>query len=65
MLYLWLKPKCLEYSLAQCIHLVSQLVKTPPSMQESQVAFLSWEDLLEKEKATHSSILGLPWWLSR
>ena len=64
MLYLWLKPKCLGYSLAQCIHLVSQLLKNPPSMRESQVRFLSWEDLLEKEKATHSSILGLPWWLS-
>ena len=25
---------------------------------------LGWEDLLEKGKATYSSILGLPWWLS-
>ena len=64
MLCLWLKHKCLESSLAQCIHLVTQLVKNPPSMQESQVPFLSWEDLMEKGKATHSSILGLPWWLS-
>ena len=26
-------------------------------MQETQVQFLSWEDPLEKEMATHSSIL--------
>ena len=26
--------------------------------------FLSWEDPLEKEYATHSSVLGLPSWLS-
>ena len=32
-------------------------------MQETQVQFLGWEDLLEKEMATHSSILGwrIPW----
>ena len=31
--------------------------------QETQVRFLSWEDALEKEKATHSSILAweIPW----
>ena len=28
-------------------------------MQETQVQFLSGEDLLEKEMAIHSSILGL------
>ena len=28
-------------------------------MQETPVQFLSWEDLLEKGWATHSSILGL------
>ena len=33
-------------------------------MQETQIWFLGWEDLLEKEEVTHSSILGLPWWLS-
>ena len=33
-------------------------------MQETPVRFLGQEDLLEKGKATHSSILGLPWWLS-
>ena len=32
-------------------------------MQETQVRFLGWEDLLEKEMTTHSSILAwkMPW----
>ena len=32
-------------------------------MQEIQVQFLGWEDSLEKETATHSSILTwkIPW----
>ena len=38
--------------------LVAQLVKNPPAMQETSVRFLGREDPLEK--ATHSSILGLP-----
>ena len=33
-------------------------------MQETMVQFLGWEDLLKRGQATHSSILGLPWWLS-
>ena len=44
--------------------LVAQLVKNPPAMQETLVRFLGREDPLEKGEATHSSILGLPWWLS-
>ena len=44
--------------------LIAQLVKNPPAMQETPVRFLGWEDLLEKGEATHSSILGLPLWLS-
>ena len=32
-------------------------------MQETLVQFLGQEDPLEKRMATHSSILGLPWWL--
>ena len=44
--------------------LIDQLVKNPPAMQETLVRFLGWEDLLEKGKATHSSIVGLPLWLS-
>ena len=43
---------------------VAQLVKNLPVMQETLVPFLGWEDLLEKGQATHSSILGLPLWLS-
>ena len=34
------------------------LVKNPPAMQETQVQSLAWEDPLEKEKSTHSSILA-------
>ena len=33
-------------------------------MQETPVQFLVQEDPLEKEQATHSSIFGLPLWLS-
>jgi len=32
-------------------------------MQATLVWFLGWEDPLEKGSTTHSSILGLPWWL--
>ena len=32
--------------------------KNPPAMQETWVRPLGWEDLLEKEMATHSSILA-------
>ena len=44
----------LQYSWAS---LVAQLVKNPPAMWET------WEDLLEKGKATHSGILAwrIPW----
>ena len=34
------------------------MVKNLPAMQETQVQSLGWEDLLEKEMATHSSILA-------
>ena len=33
-------------------------VKNPPAMQKTQVQSLGCEDLLEKEMATHSSILA-------
>ena len=42
---------------------VAQLVKNPPTMQETPVRFLGWEDPLEKRQAARSSIHGLPWWL--
>jgi len=38
---------------------VAQRAKNPPEMQETQVGTLSREDPLEKETATHSSILAL------
>ena len=39
------------------------VVKNPPAMQEMEVQSLGWEDTLEKEMATHSSILvwEIPW----
>ena len=39
------------------------MVKRLPTMQETQVQSLGQEDLLEKEMATHSSILAskIPW----
>ena len=50
----------LQYSWAS---LVAQLVKNLCAMQETWVQFLGWEDPLEKEKATYSSILAwrIPW----
>ena len=43
--------------------LVAQWVKNPSAMQETQVQWVGWEDLLEKVMATHSSILAwrIPW----
>ena len=38
-------------------------VKNLPTMRETGVPSLGREDPLEKGMATHSSILGLPWWL--
>ena len=51
----------LQYSWAS---LLAQLVKNPPAMPETWVRSLGWEDPLEKGKATRSSVLGLPCWLS-
>ena len=50
----------LQYSWAS---LVAQLVKNPPTMRETWVQSLGWEDPLEKGKATHFSILAwrIPW----
>ena len=50
----------LQYSWAT---LVAQLVNNPSVMRETWVRSLGWEDLLEKGKATHSSILArrVPW----
>ena len=39
------------------------MVKYLPTMQETRVQSLGWEDLLQKEMATHSSTLAwkIPW----
>ena len=38
---------------------VAQLVKNLPAMLETWIQSLCWEDPLDKEMATHSSILAL------
>ena len=45
------------------------MVKNPPAKQETGVQSLDWEDLLEKEIATHYCFLGNPmdrgaWWVT-
>ena len=42
---------------------VAQMVKNLPAVQETRVRSLGWEDPLEKETATHSSIpaWNSPW----
>ena len=43
--------------------MVAQMVKNLPAVQETQILSLGQENPLEKEKATHSSILAweIPW----
>ena len=45
------------------VSLVAQTVKHLPAVQETQVQSLGWEDLPEKEMATHSStvVWKIPW----
>ena len=47
----------------QLVSPVAQRVKNLPAIQETWVRFLGWEDPLEKEMATHSSIVAwkIPW----
>ena len=45
----------LQYSRAS---LAAQMVKNLPAMQETWFQSVGWEDPLEEEKATHSSILA-------
>ena len=42
---------------------MAQRIKHLPAMQETRVRSLDWEDLPEKEMATHSRILAwrIPW----
>ena len=46
------------------VSLAAQLVKNPSARKETAVELLGWEDPLKKGQAAHSSILGLPLWLS-
>ena len=55
---------CFDFLIVgQVIRYVAQLIKNLPAMQETWVQSLGWEDPLEKEMATHSSILAwrIPW----
>ena len=51
------------YNSLVAVALVAQTVKKLPAVQEIRVRFLGQEDPLEKEMATHSSILAweIPW----
>ena len=42
---------------------MAQMVKCLSTMRETQVRSLGWEDLLEKERAIHSSTIAwkIPW----
>ena len=43
--------------------LIAQSIRNLPAIQETWVRSLSWEEPLEKEMATHSSVLAskIPW----
>ena len=55
--------KSLIYVSDMWASLVVQMLKRLPAMWETWVQSLGWEDPLEKEMATHSSILAwrIPW----
>ena len=52
------KVMSLLFNMLSRLVLVVQTVKRLPVMRETQVQSLGWEDPLEKEMATHSSILA-------
>ena len=53
----------LNVALNRYMSLVAQMVKRLPSVWETWVRFLGWEDPLEKEMAIHSSTIAwkIPW----
>ena len=55
--------KAARYNTSQRLPQVAQRVKNLPAMREMWIQSLGWEDALEKEMATHSSILAwrIPW----
>ena len=65
--HLWNSPWRKQFSCSPTINfwasLVAQRLKRLPPMQETQVRSLGWEDPLEKEMVTHSSIFAwrIPW----
>ena len=56
-------PSSLYCALIYRASLVAQRLKRLPAMRETWVRSLGWEDPLEKEMATYSSILAwrIPW----
>ena len=62
---LWQNPNELfdQPNMIMGTSLVAQTVKRLPTMRETRVQSLGWEDVLEKEMAAHSSILAwkIPW----
>ena len=54
---------CILYIICMWASLVAQTAKNLPGMRETRVCSLGQEDPLEKEMATHSSILAwkIPW----
>ena len=57
-------PLCLCFTLKlELTSLIAHLIKNLPAVWETWVRFLGWEDPLEKEMATHSSVLAwrIPW----
>ena len=59
----WLSSCLAPREQVDCSECGAQLVKNLPTMRETRVRSLGWEDPLEKGKATHSSILAwrIPW----
>ena len=51
-------PKPNSRTLVQPVSLMAQMVKNLPTKQETWVQSLVWEDSLEEEMATPSSILA-------
>ena len=62
-LYMYTVLIYVYYTFIHWVSLVAQWVRNLPAIQETRVQSLGWEDPLEKEMATHSSILAWrsPW----
>ena len=56
-------PLLTNVHIVKAASLIAQLVNHLPAMQETRARFLGREDPLEKEMATHSSVLAwrIPW----